>query len=297
MRPSDPEPSASRPIDVGFSPPLHPLLPVELVTRSEIRERASATELSLRQRTDFHQLILCNHGHGVHHVDFEPIEMRAGRLLHVHPGQVQQYQFEPDFGAHIVLYRAGLDRAFIPGYTWFPGSDVATLWDLPDDDFAVVRASMKELRREQQGFDGSPTDVVLMESLLTTLVARIHRQAGDTARSTRLPETYVRYREFIEEHFRERPTVAWCARELGYSTRTLDRTCQAVLGRTAKNVLDDRIALDIKRLLTHSDMTISRIGATFGFTDPSSFSKFVYRHLGMSPSSFRAEAGPSTTLR
>ncbi|MEO1055932.1 MAG: helix-turn-helix transcriptional regulator [Actinomycetota bacterium] len=233
-------------------------------------------------------MIVCGSGHGVHHVDFEPIEMRPRRVLHVHPGQVHEYQFDPDFDAHVVAFRAGLARATIPGQEWFPGSDVTVLWDLSADDFVPIRSAVRAIRSEQHRFDGSVASVMLMESLLAVLLARVHQHGGHTTDPSALPEAYLRYCEYVEQHFRERPTVAWCARELGYSTRTLDRACHTAVGRSAKTVLDERIALDVERLLTRTAVSFSGIGAAFGFTDPSSFSKFVHRHLGGPPSAIRA---------
>ncbi|MEM9040779.1 MAG: helix-turn-helix transcriptional regulator [Actinomycetota bacterium] len=242
----------------------------------------------MRHRHDFHQLIVCGSGRGVHHVDFEPIEMRPRRVLHVHPGQVHEYQFDPDFDAHVVAFRAGLARATMPGQEWFPGSDVTVMWDLSTDDFVTIRDAVRAIRREQSRFDGSAASVMLIEGLLAVLVARLHQHAGDATTPSALPEAYVRYCEFVEAHFRERPSVASCARELGYSTRTLDRACHTAVGRSAKAVLDERIANDITRLLARTSVPIGHVGAAFGFTDPSSFSKFVTRHLGSPPSAIRA---------
>lgn len=275
---------------MGFHPRPHPLLPVEVIHRPEIRRRADPAILRVRHRHDFHQLIICGGGHGFHHVDFEPIEMRAGRVLHVHPGQVHEYQFEPDFEACVVVYRAGLARARLPGPEWFHGSDAPVLWDVPDAGLEEIIAAVAEIHREQDRFDGSVASVMLLESLLAVLLARVHQHVGDAADTSALPEAYVRYRAFVEEHFRDRPTVTACAGELGYSTRTLDRACRAAVGRSAKAVLDERVALDVRRLLTNTEATISRIGSAFGFTDPSSFSKFVTRHLGAAPTQIRARA-------
>lgn len=274
------------PLDIDFSPITHPRLPVEVVTRSEMRTRVSAEELSSRQRMTFHQLILCFSGEGTHYVDFEPIPMRPGTLLHVHPGQVQEFRFEPEFDAHLVVYRPDLHRTFIPGQEWFPGSDVATLWQLSDDDLDRAESSVRELRAEQDAFDGSPAYVVLLESLLTTVLARLYLIVGEPT-PTRLPQPFIDFRHYLEQHLRARPTVRMCASELGYSTRTLDRACQAAVGRTAKQVLDDRIAFEVKRLLTHTEVSVARIGAAFGFVDASSFSKFVRRQFGVSPTALR----------
>ena len=277
------------PPDIGFQPRPHPLLPVEVVRRAGIHQRVAPEILGMRHRHDFHQLIVCGSGHGFHHVDFEPIEMRPRRVLHVHPGQVHQYQFDPDFDAHVVVFRAGLARAKIPGHEWFPGSDAPVIWDLSADDFVIIRSAVREIRREQGRFDGSVASVMLLESLLAVLLARLHQQTGEAPRPSAMPEPYLRYREYIEQHFRSRPTVGSCAKELGYSTRTLDRTCKEAVGRSAKAVLDERVAIDIERLLTHTDVPINRIGAAFNFDDPSSFAKFVHRHLGDSPTAIRSE--------
>ena len=70
----------------------------------------------------------------------------------------------------------------------------------------------------------------------------------------------------------------------------LDRACQQVTRQTAKAVVDERVALEIRRVLTHSDWATARVASAFGFTDPSNFSKFVKRHLGALPGEVREAA-------
>lgn len=279
---------SSGPIDVGFNPSGHPRLPLEVVSRSDIRRRTRAEAPGTRQRTNFHQIVVCYEGHGVHHVDFQPIEMTPGTLLRIHPGQVQWFQFEPEFEAHMVVYRPDLHRTFIPGHEWFPGSDVPTKWNLRPDHCDIARDAIQELREEQDKFDGSPAYVVLLESLLAAFLARVQLLIGEPVLPTKLPEPYIRFRRFIEDHLRDRPTITICAEDLGYSTRTLDRACQSAVGKTAKQVLDERIVFEIRRLITHTDLPVTQIGAAFGFVDASAFSKFVQRHLGDSPTRVRA---------
>ncbi|MEM9518521.1 MAG: AraC family transcriptional regulator [Actinomycetota bacterium] len=272
----------------GFNPQAHPLLPVEAIPRAELRHQQLRQRLAGPHRHDFHQLIVCHGGEGMHVVDQQPIEMRRGRVLHVHPGQVHEYRFEPDFEAWVVVYRDGLPQAVPPGGEWFPGSTAPVRWDFVDDEFDAILCDVKSIADEQDRFDGSVGAVMLIESLLATLFARVHRHDGVAADSSTYNETFVRYRRLVEEHFRHRPTVAWCARELGYSVRTLDRACHSAVGQSAKAVLDDRVALDIRRLLVHTDASVTNVGAAFDFHSASSFTKFVNRHLGASPSAIRA---------
>ena len=81
-----------------------------------------------------------------------------------------------------------------------------------------------------------------------------------------------------------------CAKEIGYSTRTLDRACQQAVGHTAKEVLNRRVALEIRRLLSGTDISVAQAGSALGFTEASSFAKFVRRHLGASPTELREQA-------
>lgn len=285
------------PIDVAYAPQRrHPLLPVEIVDRSELLPRITAQQLASRQRTGFHQLVACTDGHGIHNVDFEPIELTAGTVLRIHPGQVQRFEVEPVFEALMVIWPAESHHPDPTAPIWYPGSDAPTRWQLDRPLFDRVVGWIEELRVEQARFDGDPRRIGLMQALLSSLLQRLAIEIPDSRpNASQLPVPYLDFRELIEERLYERPTVVELAHQLGYSSRTLDRACQQATGQTAKQVLDDRVGLEVRRLLTHTDLPIARVGADFGFNDPSNFSKFVKRHLGRAPGELRADLGPAGT--
>ena len=282
------------PIEIDFDPPRRRRgIPVEVVDRSGLLARITARELESRQRASFHQLVLCTAGRGSHVVDFEPVELSAGTLLHIHPGQVQRFVPDPVFEAHIVVWPTESHRADPEAPAWYPGSDEPTRWQLEGDLLARTLGWVEELRREQDRFDGSPRRIELMRALLSALLLRVVIEVPDAPRSvSQLSQPYLALRAIIEERLYQRPRVADLAREIGYSARTLDRACQQVSGQTAKQVLDERIALEVRRLLTHTSQPISRIAADLEFHDPSNFSKFVKRHLGDLPGRIRDDLSP-----
>ena len=55
------------------------------------------------------------------------------------------------------------------------------------------------------------------------------------------------------------------AARLGCSVRTLTRASLAVTGRTAKQVVDDRVALEARRLLACTPMSVAEVGRRLGF--------------------------------
>jgi AraC-like DNA-binding protein len=52
-------------------------------------------------------------------------------------------------------------------------------------------------------------------------------------------------------------------------------------------MIQERIILEIQRLLLHSDLNINQIGYRLGFDDPSYFVKYFKKHTKISPSEFR----------
>ncbi|HTI23829.1 MAG TPA: helix-turn-helix domain-containing protein, partial [Kutzneria sp.] len=63
------------------------------------------------------------------------------------------------------------------------------------------------------------------------------------------------------------------AAQLGYSVRTLTRASQAAVGVGAKRFIDDRILLEAKRLLIHTDLTAASVGQRLGFPRATTFTK------------------------
>lgn len=78
------------------------------------------------------------------------------------------------------------------------------------------------------------------------------------------------------------------AAALGYSPRTLTRMSLAATGRTAKQVIDDRVVLEAKRLLAHTDRPVAAIGVDLGFSEATNFVKFFIAREGSSPTTFRS---------
>jgi len=54
-------------------------------------------------------------------------------------------------------------------------------------------------------------------------------------------------------------------------------------------MIQDRITLEAKRLLIHSELTMKQIAHALGFKDPLHFSSFFKKCTGISPSAYREQ--------
>jgi transcriptional regulator GlxA family with amidase domain len=71
--------------------------------------------------------------------------------------------------------------------------------------------------------------------------------------------------------------------------RTLTRACLAATGRTAKQVIDDRVVLEARRMLAATALPVATIAQRLGFAAPTHFGRLFHRSTGLPPGSFRGE--------
>lgn len=267
-------------LDVGFSSPVGPGLPVEVVDYRELLERMGSEHLASAQRPSFGILMVIADGSGTHTLDFELIKLARGRMMFIRPGQVHQWHASDSLHAKIVIARAELCRVS----DWFSGDSAFVDLDGASADTAVDLLSV--LIREQDRFRPDPSSVGLVGHVFAGL-GELFEMGTPAARSADLPDAYVAYRRAIESGLGKSRDARWFIRDLGYSERTVTRACQEVAGLTAKGVLDQRIMLEAKRLLAHTDDPVGSIGRRLGFAEASNFNKFFARHGSVLPSQFR----------
>jgi AraC-like DNA-binding protein len=229
-------------------------------------------------------LILVTSGHGTAELDFRALPCRPGTLLHVRPGQVLRC-LGPHLDATVVCWGAGtlrgldVDPDAVPAYRQLAG----------EDEDAVI-SEVTQLTVDAERHAGVPAAAALLRHQLAVLLLRLNLLPSGTERQPPRAETATFHRlcREVERGYRHTRRVEDYAAQLGCSVRTLTRACLAVTGRSAKQVIDERVALQASRLLAATDEPIARIGRRLGFPEPTNFGRFFTREVGVSPGAFRA---------
>ena len=69
----------------------------------------------------------------------------------------------------------------------------------------------------------------------------------------------------------------------------LDFLSTTFLDKTPKQIIDERIVLESKRLLVHSSMAIKEVAYELGYDEPTNFVKYFRKHTALTPSEFREQ--------
>lgn len=247
---------------------------------------------------DAHRLLFIREGRATIVIDFETYDCPPGTLLYTRPGQVQHIPVNahgeapwPD-ALEVRFTGSSPARFAIRVPNVIDDAFGTRHWQLTDDERVVLDRSFTELSDEYQRNTTDETGVAgeITRLLLATLLLRITRLASAKQSNTVVlaSQTYQRFRTELETSFAEIRTTNEYARRLGYSARTLNRACIEESGHTAKELIDVRITLEAKRLLTYTRLPVAAIASELGFSEPTNFGKFFARMTaGMPPGDFR----------
>lgn len=162
---------------------------------------------------------------------------------------------------------------------------------LTERDFRVCLDGMTHLRRRlddrQHAFYDEMTG-----SLLTAHILDLYDIHARTNTQTPVSEhTAVMLRRFIEMLYRgeyiTHRDLGHYASELCVTPHYLSEICRKACGRPASYWIDRFTVNHITRMLCTKDVPIGDIASRFNFSSLSYFSRYVQRHIGMSPSEYR----------
>ena len=107
-------------------------------------------------------------------------------------------------------------------------------------------------------------------------------------------DTIREFNVLVDMHFREKQSVREYADLLFKSPKTLSNLFATYNQKTPKQIIQERIALEAKRLLHFTDKQTQEIAFELGFDDPGYFSRFFKKIVGESPSTYKRALGGVT---
>ncbi|WP_433286396.1 helix-turn-helix transcriptional regulator [Pseudonocardia sp. CA-142604] len=245
-------------------------------------------------RPAFHHLVTVRCGALRYSLDFTEHTLPAGAWLWARPGQILQYGPElTEAHGTVVLFQ--------PGFLSTPTAEATRTDQLAAGQPLIPRSEYKRqalrlmvdlLESEHQRRDDLPPDVHIevVRHLLAVLVLRLAHLNDPLPGDARGNEAYQRLQQAVERDFARTHRVEDYAKQLGYSVRTLTRATRAATGSGAKQMIDDRVLLEAKRLLVHTELSSTAVAERLGFPGPTVFTRFFRQRTGDTPTAFRSRA-------
>ena len=137
---------------------------------------------------------------------------------------------------------------------------------------------------------GAATGAVLQWLTSAALMIALRANEDLTRQSAGVGQNvaaFHRFRALVEQHLVDHWPTPRYAEALGMSESRLNRIARATAGKSALEVVQDRLTLEARRRLIHVAGPVSSLAYELGFEDPAYFWRFFKRRTGMTPREFR----------
>jgi AraC family transcriptional activator of pobA len=270
------------------------LLHVETI---EFRSARHHWKIRPHVHRNLHQLIFVLRGRGISHAEGAMVAFRPPAMVCVPAGTVHGFDFEPgtygfvmsmtdDFTREVALREPGIRVLFTdPATVEFKG-EVLRSSGLPQTFNLLTREFESSL----------PGHALALEGLLKVILAdalRLSHTSTELMQSaaSRRRMLVMRFREAVEDAFRDGRSLADYAYMLNVSQSRLRKACLGVTEQSPMQIVHARVLLEAKRQLLYTSMSVREIAYALGFDDPAYFTRFFSQRTGMSPRTFR-DRGP-----
>jgi AraC family transcriptional regulator, transcriptional activator of pobA len=142
----------------------------------------------------------------------------------------------------------------------------------------------------------------IQNEMLLVLLKRLIIYTTRLARTGHVPEkkipdekfhTVRKFNLLVEKNFKSEHSVSYYAQQLCKSPKTLSNLFALFNQKTPSQIIQERITMEAKRLLSYTDQSIKHITFELGFEDLPYFSNFFKKNTGISPANFRNQSGRS----
>ena len=251
-------------------------------------------------RHDFFEVLYLMKGSGFHVIDGNKYEIKPPCVFFMSPGQAHKLEFSNDIEGFIFIFTSDfylINRSNQNTLIEFPffftlqqdnpplilkdSNDVAFL-----EKLFVQGISELETRGAAHAIEMLRS---ILDLILTTCAARYQtiETSGNKGKGHILVK---RFYSLVEEKHQQNLSLNQYAEMLSVSPNHLTQMLKKLTGKTSTQIIKAKQILEIKRLLVHTNLTVSEIASHLNFYDQSYFSKFFKRETGKLPLQYRNES-------
>ncbi len=244
-------------------------------------------ELAPHRHARLHQVLLVEKGGGSVTLDGKTHPLSQGSLVNVPPNHVHSFRFEKDTRGWVTTIADELMDELLVG-VGTQRSEINQATVLQSDAFIAKTVQQIWLEFSSQ----EKARALMLRGLSGVLLAWVARQLAAASIGDAQANDSVlvqRFKALIEQNFASHWKVSQYAKALSISPNHLSRLTRAANGMSALRMIEARLMREARRNLAYTNLSVSSIAYTLGFSDPAYFSRVFTRDAGISPKAFRSQ--------
>lgn len=258
------------------------------IGKATIKDAQTFEEAERTHRDDYHLFCLLEQGTIPFEIDFQKYSIQPLSVMYIHPNQVHRMvAFENITLSFLAINSENLNPEYLKLL-----EDIAPAKPLVlnEETFAIISEaivfSIKLSERKHEKLYHA-----LLKDSCNTVVALIAsqylQQSNSTETLSRFEIITKAFKVTLERNFITIKKPADYAKILNISTPYLNECVKNTTGHSVSHHIQQRIILEAKRLLYHSDKSVKEIAADLGYEEYNYFSRLFIKITGMTALTFR----------
>ncbi|MEJ0105484.1 MAG: helix-turn-helix domain-containing protein [Bacteroidota bacterium] len=259
-----------------------------VIGKASFKNLYALEELEQSHRDDYHLFFLQEKGITSMEIDFQKHKIKPLSAIYVHPNQVHRMiAFENVTVSVWAINNENLNPEYLK---LLEDITPAKPLSLKEETFSIISEAVslciKFSERKHEKLYHS-----LLKDSCNTLVALIASQYLEKSKPannlSRFEIITKAFRTILEHNFTTAKSPAEYAQTLNISTPYLNECVKNSTGHSVSYHIQQRIILEAKRLLYHSDKSVKEIASELGYKDAAYFSRMFTKVAGMTSLTFR----------
>lgn len=248
-------------------------------------------------RHDFYEVLYLSKGSGFHVIDGNKYDIQPPCIFFMSPGQAHKIEFSNDIEGFIFIFTAEFyllnssnqNRLIEFPFFFTIQQDNPPLLLQKKDDISFLESLFKK------GIDEIQKETYSIE-LLRSVLDLILTTSGSlykTDENKLKGKGHILVKKFfqlVEENYQANLSVAQYADAMALTPNHLTQTVSQLTGKTSSQIIKSKQILEIKRLLVHTNLSVTEIAHRLNFADQSYFARFFKREVGISPLQYRVKS-------
>ncbi|MFI5186530.1 MAG: AraC family transcriptional regulator [Chitinophagales bacterium] len=246
-------------------------------------------------RTAFYHVLWFQKGNPIHLVDFRPFSPKSNTILFLNKDVVHRFDPRGNFDGKAILFtenffcQTDADMQFLHTSILFNDLFIFSSIQIPEQNQHLVH--LFNIMTDEVNHLTETCHADILKSLLHSFLLfaereRLKQNFAEIKKGADF-DYVMAFKQILEKSFRKQKHVSCYAQQLNITEKRLSQATSKVLGSSPKEMISERILLEAKRLLVHTNESVKEIGYTLGFEDPTYFIKYFRKHTHKTPLEFR----------
>jgi AraC-like DNA-binding protein len=244
---------------------------------------------------NFYLCVLFTKGIGKHEIDFNSYHVNPGKVFFLKPGQTHSWQFDTKPEGFIFFHSQEfyelkfLDHT-LNSFPFYYSNQNPPVLELSDIKMNALKLKFEEVYTEyqQQNILKELKIINLINSIYIDLTRAYTAEVNLEKLVSPSYSVIIEHLEhLINQHFYKEKLPKFYSNQLNITTKHLNRVVKKTLNKTTSQLISERIILESKRLIIHSENNLAAIANILQFSDYAYFSRFFKSKTGCTPIDFR----------